>query len=241
MENIIEVKDLVVQYAEKKVVDGLSLRVRRGEIFGFLGPNGSGKSTTLKAILGLVFPQSGLIQVQGLAPSDPRSRAKIGFMPEEATYYRYLCAREILSFYGDIFGIPRSELSRRIDFLLDLVGLSSVSRQPLSTLSKGMAQKVSLAQALIQDPDTLILDEPTTGLDPLAKMQLRAILSDLKKKGKTIFFSSHELSEAELLCDTVMIIRSGKVLRGGALKEVLGGQGTHSLEQFFLKTIQEVP
>ena len=238
MANVIEVRDLAVHYADKKAVDGLSFAVKSGEIFGFLGPNGSGKSTTIKSLLGLVFPSAGSVRVNGFSPSDPASRAKIGFMPEEATYYRFLNPKEILSFYGKIFGMSRAERSRRTDFLLDLVGLSHAATRPLSTFSKGMVQKVSLAQALIQDPDTLILDEPTTGLDPLAKMQLRAILSDLKKKGKTVFFSSHELSEVELLCDSIVIIQAGKTLRSGALKEVLGGQGSHSLEQFFLKTVQ---
>ena len=238
MANVIEVRDLAVHYADKKAVDGLSFAVKSGEIFGFLGPNGSGKSTTIKSLLGLVFPSAGSVRVNGFSPSDPNSRSKIGFMPEEATYYRFLNPKEILSFYGKIFGMGRAERSRRTDFLLDLVGLSHAATRPLSTFSKGMVQKVSLAQALIQDPDTLILDEPTTGLDPLAKMQLRAILSDLKKKGKTVFFSSHELSEVELLCDSIVIIQAGKTLRSGALKEVLGAQGSHSLEQFFLKTVQ---
>ena len=239
MANVIELRDLVVRYADKKAVDGLSFAVKAGEIFGFLGPNGSGKSTTIKALLGLVFPSAGSVQVNGLSPSDPRSRTRVGFMPEEATYYRFLNPRELLSFYGKVLGMDRAQRARRIDFLLDLVGLSAVASKPLSTFSKGMVQKVSLAQALMQDPDMLILDEPTTGLDPLAKMQLRTILSELKKKGKTVFFSSHELSEAELLCDSLMIIQAGKKLRSGALKEVLGGQGPHSLEQFFLKTVQE--
>ena len=238
MANVIEVRNLAVHYAGKKAVDGLSFDVKAGEIFGFLGPNGSGKSTTIKSLLGLVFPSAGSVRVNGHSPSDPASRAKIGFMPEEATYYRFLNPKEILSFYGRVFGMGRAERARRIDLLLDLVGLSHAAHKPLSTFSKGMVQKVSLAQALMQDPDMLILDEPTTGLDPLAKMQLRTLLSDLKKKGKTVFFSSHELSEAELLCDSIVIIQAGKTLRSGALKEVLGAQGSHSLEQFFLKTVQ---
>ncbi len=238
MKNVIEVKDLVVEYQGRKAVDGLTFNVRSGEIFGFLGPNGAGKSTTIKAILGLVFPQSGFVRIQGCSPSDPKSRAKIGFMPEEATYYRFLNPREILSFYGKILGISRAQLNTRIDFLLDLTGLSKVSKRPLSTFSKGMTQKVSLAQALIHDPEILILDEPTTGLDPLVKMQLRTILSDLKNKGKTIFFSSHELSEVELLCDSIVIIQAGKMLRSGTLKEVLGTKGGYSLENFFLEVVK---
>ena len=238
MKNAIEIANLVVEYSGRRVVDGLSFQVRQGEIFGFLGPNGSGKTTTIKALLGLVFPYSGSVTVHGLVPSDPRSRVSVGFMPEEATYYRFLSPEELLTFYGRVFDIASSELKRRIRTLLSLVGLSSVARKPLSAFSKGMVQKVSLAQALINDPQTLILDEPTTGLDPLAKMQLRQILSGLKKQGKTVFFSSHELSEAELLCDSIVIIKSGKALRSGTLDDVLAGQGGHSLEKFFVNTIQ---
>ena len=241
MPNVIEINDLVVQYGDRRVVEGLTLQVPRGEIFGFLGPNGAGKSTTIKSLLGLIFPQSGTLRLNGLSPSDPRSRARVGFMPEDATYYRFLTAEEILRFYGRLFLISSIELNKRIDRLLNLVGLADAARRQLRTFSKGMVQKVSLAQSLINDPETLILDEPTTGLDPLAKMQLRDILSDLKKQGKTIFFSSHELSEAELLCDSILILKSGRALRGGSLKEVLAGQSGHSLEKFFLNTIQGAP
>ena len=238
MANALEVQDLVVQYSDRRVVDGLSFQVGRGKTFGFLGPNGAGKSTTIKTLLGLVFPSSGEVSVHSLPPTDPRSRAKIGFMPEEATYYRYLTPREILDFYGRLFLIPRIELKKRSERLLELVGLAPYAGRQLGTFSKGMVQKVSLAQALINDPETLILDEPTTGLDPLAKAHLRVLLTELKKQGKTVFFSSHELSEAELLCDAVLIIKSGKALRGGTLDEVLAGQGAHSLEKFFLNTIE---
>ena len=241
MANALEVSDLVVQYDGRRVVDGLSFRVREGEIFGFLGPNGAGKSTTIKSILGLVFPRSGTIRLRGLPPSDPKSRAGVGFMPEEATYYRFLTPEELLTFYGRLFLIPAEELKERVERLLRLVGLSSVAKKQLGTFSKGMVQKVSLAQALVNDPDTLILDEPTTGLDPLAKTQLRGILSDLKKRGKTVFFSSHELSEVEMLCDSIVILKSGRTLRSGSLDEVLAGQAAHSLEKFFLQTIQGAP
>ena len=241
MANVLDVQDLVVQYGERRVVDGLSFQVGRGKIFGFLGPNGAGKSSTIKSLLGLVFPRSGRLFVHGLSPADPKSREPIGFMPEDATYYRFLTPREILHFYGQLFCIPSAELKKRTERLLELVGLSDAAGRQLGTFSNGMVQKVSLAQALINDPETLILDEPTTGLDPLAKMQLRGILSDLKKQGKTVFFSSHELSEVELLCDSVLILKSGKALRSGSLDEVLAGQGAHSLEKFFLNTIQGAP
>ena len=237
MEHVIEIKDLVVDYREKRALDGLNLRVRRGEIFGFLGPNGAGKSTAIKALLGLISPTQGQVVLHGLSPDDLRSRAPVCFLPEEATYYRFLTPEEILAFYGEIFKIPKTILRRRIGELLRLVGLEPVRRKLIGTFSKGMTQKLSLAQALVNEPETLILDEPASGLDPLARLDLRKILLDLKRKGCTVFFSSHELSEAELLCDSVAVIQSGKLVCSGALQEILGNRRDRSLERFFLDTI----
>ena len=239
MQTVIEIRDLCVSYKDKRALDGLSLSVRRGEIFGFIGPNGAGKSTTIKAILGLVPAASGAVLLNGLPPSDPKSRAHVGFLPEEATYYRFLSPVEILCFYGEVFGISRSMLNSRIEKLLALVGLSEVRDKQISTFSKGMVQKVSLAQAMINDPETLILDEPTSGLDPLARMSLRKILGDLKAQGKTIFFSSHELSEVELLCDSIAILQSGRLVRSGSVDAVLGAHREKNLERFFLETVRE--
>jgi len=239
MENVIEIQDLVVSYGSKRALDGLSLSVRKGEIFGFLGPNGAGKTTTIKALLGLVFPEKGSIKLHGLSPSDPRSRARIGFLPEEANYYRFLTPVELLSFYGEIFEIDRAVLKKRIEKLLVLAGLSDVARNPIGTFSKGMAQRLSLAQSLINEPETLIYDEPASGLDPLARLELRKILTDLRKEGKTIFFSSHELSEVELLCDSVAIVKSGSLLQCGSLSEILGQNKDQHLERFFLERIRE--
>ncbi len=237
MDSAIEVSDLTVHYGGRDVVSRLSFRVARGEVFGFLGPNGAGKSTTIKSILGLIFPSSGKVLLNGLSSTDPRSRRKVGFMPEEATYYRFLTPVELLRFYGEVFCIRRRELDKRIRTLLERVGLWGVRNKTLSTFSKGMVQKVSLAQALINDPDTLILDEPTTGLDPLAKNQMRHILAGLRENGKTVFFSSHELSEAELICDSILIMKAGRVLRSGPLKEILNKRGERSLEKYFLETV----
>ena len=238
MNQVIRIEGLVVSYRDKRALDGLSLSVRRGEIFGFLGPNGAGKSTTIKALLGLVLPDAGRLLLHGLPPSHPGSRAKIGFLPEEANYYRYLTPVELLSFYGEVLGVPKNVLNQRIEKLLGLVGLLDVRHKPIRAFSKGMAQKVSLAQALVNEPETLILDEPTSGLDPLARSALHGILAGLKKEGRTIFFSSHELSEVELLCDSIAILKSGRVIRAGSLREVLGDHGEKSLERFFLNTIQ---
>ena len=238
MDHVVEIKNLVVDYHHHRALDGLSLKVRKGEIFGFIGPNGAGKTTTIKALLGLISPTQGEVLLHGLPPSRPEARAKIGFLPEEALYYRFLSPVEILSFYGEIFGMPKKVLKGRIQNLLSLVGLSDVGNRPIHTFSKGMVQKVSLAQALIHEPETLILDEPTSGLDPLARMNLRKILTDLKKEGRTIFFSSHELSEVELICDSIAIIKEGRLVKAGLIHEVLGAHKDLHLERFFLETIR---
>ena len=238
MSHVIEIKNLVVNYHHHRALDGLSLKVREGEIFGFIGPNGAGKTTAIKTLLGLISPTQGEVLLHGLSPSRPEARAKIGFLPEEALYYRFLSPAEILSFYGEIFGMPKKILRDRIQNLLSLVGLSDVRDRPIHTFSKGMVQKVSLAQALIHEPETLILDEPTSGLDPLARMNLRKILTDLKKAGRTIFFSSHELSEVELICDSIAIIKEGRLVKAGLIHEVLGAHKDLHLERFFLETIQ---
>ena len=236
--SVIEINALTVDYARKRALNGLSLQVARGEIFGFLGPNGAGKSTTIKAILGLIFPTSGHIMLQGFSPANPESRQKVGFLPEEANYYRFLTPVEILTFYGDICGAPRDTMKKRIARLLEMVGLSDVKNKQVGTFSKGMVQKINLAQTLIHEPETLILDEPTSGLDPLSRMDLRKILKDLKAEGKTIFFSSHELSEVELLCDSIAILKAGRIVRSGPLQEVLESKDQH-LERFFIQAVQE--
>ena len=226
MANVLDVQDLVVQYGERRVVDGLSFQVGRGKIFGFLGPNGAGKSSTIKSLLGLVFPRSGRLFVHGLSPADPKSRESIGFMPEDATYYRFLTPREILHFYGQLFLIPSSELKKRTERLLELVGLSDAAGRQLGTFSKGMVQKVSLAQALINDPDTLILDEPSTGLDPVARAEVWGYLDQVRRSdGVTVLLTTHLMDEADR-CDRVAILDRGKLVAcdsPAALKERMGG------------------
>ena len=241
MEHVIEVSSLVVDYQKKRAVDNLTFRVARGHIFGFLGPNGAGKSTTIKSLLGLTQIKSGDARLHGLPASDVKAREKVGYLPEEATYYRFLSPWETMRFYGEVFRVPGRILKERIEVLLSLVGLYTVRHNPIRTFSKGMTQKLSLAQALINDPETLILDEPTSGLDPLARLALRDILTELKRKGKTIFFSSHELSEVELLCDSIAIIKSGALVTSGTLGEVLDKYKkgkNQNLERFFLEAIK---
>ena len=218
-------------FAGAKAVDDLSLKLKAGEVMGFLGTNGAGKTTTIKMMLGLLAPTSGTVKVLGGDPSDPRVRARIGYMPEVATYYPYLDARELLSFYGGICGLDAKTVRKRTDELLDAVGLADAAKRPLKTYSKGMLQRAGIAQALLNDPDLLVLDEPFTGLDPLARIHFRELLLDLKRRGKTVFFSSHELGETELLCDRVAIMKKGRCVYQGPVKD-LAGDGADALEKF---------
>jgi ABC-2 type transport system ATP-binding protein len=235
--NAILTKDLMVYYGKHQALRSVSISVKSGETFGFIGPNGAGKSTFIKTVLGLIPSASGTVSLSGLSPRDPASRAKLGFVPEEAHYYRYLTPEEILRFYGRIFGLGGAVLEGRIGELLALVGLEHARKKRASTFSKGMMQKISLAQALINNPDTLILDEPTSGLDPLAKLNLRAILVRLREEGKTLFFSSHELSEVALLSDSIAIILDGQVRAQGPLKEIVG-DSERNLERLFIRLVQ---
>ena len=234
----VDIDSVSRSFGSVKAVDGLSLVLAPGEIVGFLGTNGAGKTTTIKMTLGLLAPTSGTVKVLGGDPSDSRVRAHIGYMPEVATYYPYLDARELLSFYGGICGLDAKTVRRRTDELLDAVGLADAAKRPLKTYSKGMLQRAGIAQALLNDPDLLVLDEPFTGLDPLARIHFRELLLDLKRRGKTVFFSSHELGETELLCDRVAIMKKGRCVYQGPVRD-LAGDGAANLERLFLKTLEE--
>ena len=237
-ENAVGIDGVSRAFGDVKAVDGLSLSLAPGEIVGFLGTNGAGKTTTIKMITGLLRPDAGKVSVFGGDPSDPTVRARIGYMPEVATYYPYLNARELLSFYGGICGLDAKTVRERTDELLDAVGLADAAKRPLKTYSKGMLQRAGIAQALLNDPDLLVLDEPFTGLDPLARIHFRELLRNLKERGKTIFFSSHELGETELLCDRVAIMKKGHCVYQGPVKD-LAGDGATNLERLFLKTLEE--
>ena len=202
-------------------VDALDLDVRPNEVFGLLGPNGSGKSTTIKMILGLLFSTKGQIRVLGQHPANVKVKQRIGFLPEESDLYPFLDARETLDFYGQLFHLPRKQRQRRIDMLLDMVGLSAVAYRRVGEYSKGMARRIGLAQALINDPDLLILDEPTSGLDPIGTRQFKDLIKMLAERGKTVVLSSHLLGDVEDVCDRVCILYGGKQRAVGTLDELL--------------------
>ena len=217
-----------------RAVDGVDLEVRPGEVFGLLGPNGSGKSTTIKMILGLLHPSSGRVAVLGRSPRDTVAKEQLGYLPEESYLYRFLSARETLEYYGKLFGIDRRTRNGRIDMLLEMVGLDKVQRRPIGEYSKGMQRRIGLAQALINDPKLLILDEPTTGMDPIGTRQIKDLILRLKESGKTVLLCSHLLGDVEDVTDRCAIMFGGRVRRAGTIGELLARQDetqitTHAL------------
>src|ERR1051326_5648054 len=244
MDPIVETNNLRVEYRAKNsgqgrkvAVKDLNLRVNAGEVFGFLGPNGAGKTTTMNVLLGFVNATSGEARLFGVNVREPIARQRIGYLPELTYYYKFLSAEEILRFYGSIFRIPKALLKRRIDTVLKLVELEHARTRPLKTYSKGMQQRLGLAQALINDPDLLVLDEPTSGLDPIGRMKVRQIIQRLKNEGKTVFFSSHELGEVETVCDRVAILDQGELKAEGGVEDLMRSYQCGNLEQVFLRII----
>jgi ABC-2 type transport system ATP-binding protein len=202
-------------------VDDLNLKIRPNEVFGFLGPNGSGKTTTIKMLLGLLHPTKGKALVLEGDASDPQINKRIGFLPEESYLYKYLTARETLDFYGQLFKLPAKVRKMRIEALLDMVGLKAVANRTVGTFSKGMARRIGLAQALINDPELLILDEPTTGLDPIGTRQIKDLIIELAKRGKTVLLCSHLLADVEDVCTRIAILYGGKIQAQGDVRNLL--------------------
>ena len=238
MNSVVEIRGVSRRFGDVRAVDNLTLSLGTGEIMGFLGANGAGKTTTIKMLLGLIRPTSGTVSVLGGDPSDAKVRAKIGYMPEIAYYYPYLNARELLAFYGGLCGMDGKTIRARTDELLSTVGLADAAKRPLKTYSKGMLQRAGIAQALLHDPDLLVLDEPFTGLDPLARIHFRELMHRLREQGKSIFFSSHELGETELLCDKVAIMKAGRAVYQGPVRQ-LAGDGEKNLERIFLDVLSK--
>ena len=226
-ERIVEANGLTKTFSDfwmratARAVDGIDFHIDRHEIFGLLGPNGSGKSTTIKMILGLLHRTRGRLVVFGRDPSDVAVKKKIGYLPEETYLYRFLNPTETLDYYGKLFGLDRRTRRRRTEELLDMVGLSQVAHRQAGEFSKGMARRLGLAQALVNDPELLILDEPTSGLDPLGTRQVKDLILELGRRGKTILLTSHLLADVEDVCDRMVILYGGKIRAQGTSAELL--------------------
>ncbi len=204
-----------------RALAGLDLEVRRGEVFGLLGPNGSGKTTTMKLVLGLIWPTAGDVRILGRDARETEVRARIGFLPEETYLHRFLTGEETLEFHGKLFDIPKAERRRRIDALLEKVGLTQARGRRIREYSRGMGRRIGLAQALINEPDLVLLDEPTAGLDPIGTREVKDLIVELRKDGRTVLLSSHLLADVEDVCDRIAILRRGKACRQGSVDEIL--------------------
>ena len=228
-----------------RAVNDIDFEIRPGEVVGLLGPNGSGKSTTVKMLLGLLYPTGGKLSVFGRSPRAVETKREIGYLPEESYLYKYLTAEETLDFFGSLFDLSAADRKKRIDQLLEMVGMAHARRRRVGEFSKGMARRIGLAQAMINDPSFLILDEPTSGLDPLGCREVKDLILALKKRGKTVLVTSHLLSDVEDICDRVIILYGGKIRAQGELSELLTVSDsnrivTPSLPQEAMEQIQEI-
>lgn len=209
----------------RPALKGLSLKVERGETFGFIGPNGAGKTTTLKLLMGIIFPTAGSAHILGKDIADAEIKKKVGFLPEQPYFYDYLNPSELLDYYASLSGVSATERKKRIPELLERVGLADSARKQLRKFSKGMLQRVGIAQAIIHDPEVIFLDEPMSGLDPIGRHEIREMIQGLKDAGKTIFFSTHILSDAEALCDRVAVVHKGELRGIGVMSELRSSTG----------------
>lgn len=238
----IEILDLEKTYRigfwhsrQKLALRPLRLTIEQGEVFGFLGPNGAGKTTTLKLLMGLVPPTAGTARILGMEIDDPRVKAQIGFLPEQPYFYDHLTARELLTYYAQLSGVPAKERSARVTAMLERVGLTESAGMQLRKFSKGMLQRVGLAQAVLHNPKVVFLDEPMSGLDPMGRREVRELIQQLRSEGKTVFFSTHILSDAEALCDRVAVIHGGELQGVGAVAD-LTPQSQGKVEVLFCAT-----
>ena len=231
---MIRIKNLTKSYGDAKVLSNISLEIKKGQVLGFLGPNGAGKTTTLKTIVGLIHPTSGTIMINGLDSKNVQSHVSLGYMPEDPYFYEYLSGREFLIFIANLQKMNKIESGSEADRLLKLVGLSD-NKKHIRYYSKGMRQRLGIAQALVGSPDILLLDEPLDGLDPIGRAEVKEILLNLKKQGKTILISSHILADIEELCDQIVIIDKGKIIKAGKVADFI--QKGSSLEKTFVDLI----
>ena len=204
-----------------KALDSLDLHIDKGEILGLLGPNGAGKTTTIHLLLGFLHPTAGKVRVLGADPSDVRTKSRIGFLPEESYFYRFLTGEELLHYFGRLFGIPRAERRRRVDALLREVGMGGARNRRLREYSKGMLRRIGIAQSLLNDPEFVILDEPTSGLDPIGNREVKDLILGLKRRGTTVLLSSHLLADLEEVCDRVVMLYGGRKIREGRVQDLL--------------------
>jgi len=228
-------KSFPSKLTRRKVLHGISLQILQGEVFGFIGPNGAGKSTLINLIMGFIQPDDGQVRVHGLPPSDPESRRNIGYLPEGPRFYEKLTAAELLLFGGRASGMTRNQVLQATDSLLERLEILHAKDRPIGTYSKGMKQRIGLALAIINDPATLILDEPMSGLDPIGRNLLKNIILDLKARGKTIFFSTHILNDVEVLCDRIGLIHQGQMIYCGDIEGF--GEAGEGFEARFMQLI----
>jgi ABC-2 type transport system ATP-binding protein len=230
LDNLRKDFSLSMRLGRRRALDGLSLSVRRGEIFGFLGPNGAGKTTSIKILVSLLRQDSGTATIYGAEPARGETRQQIGYLPESPTFYDHLTGREFLAFCGRLCGLRGAELRERSDRLLEQVGLAHAADLQIRRYSKGMNQRVGIAQALLHDPELVILDEPMSGLDPIGRAEVRDLILDLKRRGKTVFFSTHIIPDVELICDRVGLINRGRMVAEGTVSELLDAGEARSIE-----------
>lgn len=242
-ETVIEVRGLVKDHLSNflrkrfRALDGLDLSVKKGESYGLLGPNGAGKTTTQKLLLGLIKPTAGEIKVLGKSPGDMEVLSRIGFLPETPYFYAYLSAYEFLDFFAQLFSLSTKERKDRIKELLELVSLSEAGSRPIRKFSKGMMQRLGIAQALLNDPELVFLDEPNSGLDPIGRRDIRNIMLKLKAAGKTIFFNSHMIPDVKEICDRVGVLHRGKMVGQGSVTDICKSGTYQELEDYFMSMV----